>query len=210
MSENNTESTLKEQFESNKNLKLTTYLVGGVVLLVIASFAYYQFMWTPNNEKSKASYFEALNYAEKDSTDLAIDLLKPAVKKYDGKVGGEIAQFTLARQLMAKGEFSKAIEELEGVDLEDEYLSVMSIGLQGDCLSEMKKYEEAETMYIKAAELGNNDFTSPMYFFKAALCAEKTGDLETALHLYKNIENNFTDFANQKSIKKYIARVNKK
>jgi len=209
MSENNTGSTLKEQFNSNKNLKLTTYVVGGVVLAVIGYFAYYQLIWTPNNEKSKASYFEALNYAEKDSTDAAIDLLKPAVKKYDGKVGGEVAQFTLARQLMAKGQFKQALEELEGVDLEDTYLSVMSIGLQGDCLSEMKKYDEAETMYMKAAEKDENDFTSPIYFFKAAQCAEKTGDFETALHLYKNIENNYADFANQKAIKKYIARVNK-
>ena len=46
-------------------------------------------MWKPDNEKSKDAYWIGLNYASQDSTDLAIDALKPVVKKYDGKIGGE-------------------------------------------------------------------------------------------------------------------------
>ena len=209
MSDNFSESNLKEQFKSNTKLKMTTYVVGGLALVTIAYFSYKQFIFNPSNEKSKGAYFEGLSYADKDSTDAAIDLLTPVVKKYDGKVGGEVAQFTLARQLMAKGEFAKALENLEGVKLEDTYLSVMCIGLQGDCKSEMKKYEEAAELYIKAADKDENDFTTPSYLFKAAFCAEKVNDFETALHLYKKIENNYPEFANQKSIKKYIARATK-
>ena len=209
MSDNFSESNLKEQFKSNTKLKMTTYVVGSLALVTIAYFSYKQFIFNPSNEKSKGAYFEGLNYADKDSTDAAIDLLTPVVKKYDGKVGGEVAQFTLARQLMAKGEFAKALENLEGVKLEDTYLSVMCIGLQGDCKSEMKKYEEAAELYIKAADKDENDFTTPSYLFKAAFCAEKVNDFETALHLYKKIENNYPEFANQKSIKKYVARATK-
>jgi hypothetical protein len=42
------------------------------------------------------------------------------------------------------------------------------------------------------------------------MCAEKVNDSETALTLYKKIQDNYPDFANQKSIKKYIARSTKK
>jgi len=209
MSENLSENSIKEQFKSNTKLKYTTYVVGGLAILSIAYFSYKQFIFTPGNEKSKEAYFEGLNYADKDSVDVAIETLSPVVKKFDGKVGGEVAQFTLARQYMAKGEFKKALENLEGVHLEDTYLSVMSIGLQGDCKSEMEQYEEAASLYIMAADKDDNTFTTPTYLFKAAFCAEKVNDYETALQLYRRIQNNYTEFSNQKSIKKYIARATK-
>jgi predicted negative regulator of RcsB-dependent stress response len=209
MSDNLSENSIKEQFKSNTKLKYTTYVVGGLAVLSIVYFSYKQFIFTPSNEKSKEAYFEGLNYADKDSVDVAIETLSPVVKKFDGKVGGEVAQFTLARQYMAKGEFKKALENLEGVHLEDTYLSVMSIGLQGDCKSEMEQYEEAASLYIMAADKDDNTFTTPTYLFKAAFCAEKVNDYETALQLYRRIQNNYTEFSNQKSIKKYIARATK-
>ena len=210
MLENISGSSIKAQFKSNNKLRIITYVVGGLVIVSVGYFLYTIFIWNPSNEKSKAAYFEGLNYANKDSTDAAIDALRPVVKKYDGKIGGEIAQFTYARQLMNKGQFSKALEELEGVDVKDAYVSVMAIGLQGDCKSEMKKYEDAAALYIKAADANDNDFTTPTYLFKAATCAEKVNDTEAAGALYKRILDNYPDFANQKSIKKYIARANKK
>lgn len=210
MLENISGSNLKEQFKSNDKLRIVTYTVGGLIILVLGYFLYRQIFHLPANEKSKAAYYEGLNYADKDSTDAAIENLTPIVKKYDGKIGGEIAQFTLARQLMSKGNFSKAFEELEGVNINDTYVHAMAIGLQGDCQSEMKKYEEAAELYIKAAESRDNEFTSPTYLFKAAGCAEKLGDYVSALDLYTRIQNNYPDFANQKSIKKYIARATKK
>jgi len=209
MLENISGSSLKEEFKSNEKLRLVTYIVGGLVVLTTGYFVYKQFIWGPANEKSKAAYFEGLNYADKDSTDAAIEVLKPVVKKYDGKIGGEIAQFTYARQLMSKGQFAKALAELEGVKVEDTYVSTMAIGLQADCKSEMKKYEEAASLYIAASEKQDNDFTTPTYLFKAAFCAEKVNDFATALTLYTKIEDNYPDFANQKSIKKYIARATK-
>ncbi len=209
MLENISGSSIKEQFKSNDKLRLITYAVGGVVVLVVGYFLYSIFIGGPANEKSKAAYFEGLNYAEKDSTDAAIDQLKPVVKKYDGKIGGEVAQFIYARQLMAKGQFSKALDELEGVKVKHKTVSVMAIGLQGDCKSEMKKYEEAATLYLKAADANEDEFTTPTYLFKAAACSEKLKENEEALAIYKRIQDNYPDFATQKSIKKYIARATK-
>jgi predicted negative regulator of RcsB-dependent stress response len=210
MLENISGSSIKEQFKSNSKLRIVTYFVGGLVIIALGYFLYQQFIWNPSNEKSKAAYFEGLNYAEMDSTDAAITSLTPVVKNYDGKIGGEIAQFTLARQLMNKGEFAKAIKELKGVKVKDSYVSIMAIGLQGDCKSEMKAYDEAANLYIKAAEANDNDFTTPTYLFKAAACAEKVNNFPAALELYKKIQDNYPEFANQKSIKKYVAKATKK
>ncbi len=201
---------LKRKFNSNKNTKLYSYILGGILLAVLLFFAYRQFIWSPANEKSKDAYWVGLNYAAKDSTDQAIDELKPIVKKYDGKVGGENAQFVLARQYMSKGEFKKALEELEGVDATDTYISVMAIGLQGDCLSEMKDFDKAMERYIEAAGQNENEFTTPMYLFKAGLCAEKSKNFDKATECYTKIKDDYPAFAGQKSIDKYIARSSNK
>jgi tetratricopeptide (TPR) repeat protein len=206
MIENFSVQELKKKFESNKNTRLVAYIIGGILVFIIGYFAYRQFIWKPANEKSKDAYWVGLNYAAQDSTDLAIEELKPVVKKFDGKVGGENAQFVLARQYMSKGEFKKALTELEGVEVEDTYLSAMSIGLQGDCQSEMKNYDKAGALYLEAAAISENEMTTPMFLFKAGLCSEKVKNFEKATECYAKIQDDYPAFASQKSIEKYLAR----
>lgn len=206
MSNNSTTENLKKQFRENKQLRMITYAIAGVVVVMGGYLAYRQFIFAPHNEKSRESYYEGLNYAAKDSTDKAIPSLEAAVKKYDGTEGGENAQFVLARQYMAKGNFKKALEALDDVDVDDTYLRVYTIGLQGDCYSEMGKYEDALDKYEDAAATNENEFTSPEFLFKAALVAEQLADFEKATDLYKKIRDNYERFASQKSIEKYIAR----
>ncbi len=210
MLENFSVQELKKKFESNKNARLVSYIGGGILVLVIGYFAYVQFMWKPANEKSKDAYWVGLNYAAKDSTDAAIEELKPIVKKYDGKIGGENAQFILARQYMVKGQFKKALTELESVDVKDTYISSMAVGLQGDCQSELKDYEKAGTLYLEAAGINENEMTTPMYLMKAGLCAEKVKDFEKAVECYTTIKDDYSSFASQKGIEKYIARASNK
>lgn len=210
MFENFSFEDFKRQLKENNKLRFTTYGLGTLIVLTLGYFTYRQFIWEPSNEKSKDAYWSGLNYAAKDSTDQAIALLEPAVKNYDGKEGGELAQFVLARQYMAKGNFTKALDELEGVDIEDTYLSIYKIGLQGDCKSELKKYDEALELYIEAADLNENEKTSPEYLFKAGLVAEKLNDYEKASELYTRIKSNYLTFSNSKAIDKYIARTKNK
>jgi tetratricopeptide (TPR) repeat protein len=196
----------KKQLKENDKLRLTTYGLGALIVLSLGYFTYKQFIWGPSNEKSKDAYWSGLNYAAKDSTDKAITLLEPAVKNYDGKQGGELAQFILARQYMSKGNFQKALDELEGVDVKDTYVSIFKIGLQGDCYSELKQYEKALDFYVEAAELNENEKTTPEYLFKAGLVAEKLKDFEKASEFYTRIKSNYLTFSSNKTIDKYIAR----
>lgn len=198
--------SLKAQFKTNKKLRMTTFIVGGIIVLVLGYFAYRQFIWEPANEKSKDNYYVGLNYAAADSTELAIEELRAHKNNYDGKVGGEVAQFVYARQLMAKGEFKNALEELEGVKVKDTYVRIMSIGLQGDCHSELGNYEEAAELYMEAADMEDNEMTTPTYLFKAALIAEELKDFGKATELYERIKADYPAFGSTKQIEKYIAR----
>jgi predicted negative regulator of RcsB-dependent stress response len=211
MFENITGDNLKNSFKENKNVRLATIAIGGVVVLAIGYLAYRSFIFKPAELKSMEGGYIGLNYAAMDSTDLAIEELAPFAKKYDGKKGGEVAQFVLARQLMAKGEFQKALNNLSDVDVEDTYIRIHATGLQGDCYSEMKKWDDAVDMYKKASEMDKNDYTTPLYLFKAALLTElKLENPAAAAEMYKEIEDNYLAFGNQKTIGRYIERAKNK
>lgn len=207
MFENFSSEEIKRQFSSNKTLRMVTYVVGGILIFIVGYLVYHQFVFIPKDKKSEDAYWYGLNMADKDSTDLAIEELSAQVKKYDGYKGGENAQFVLGRQYMEKGDFKKALEVLEGVKVKDTYLSAMTLGLQGDCYSELKKYKEAAGKYKEAAKVSDNEWTSPSYLFKAGLCSEELQDYKSALVIYQEIQDKYTIFANSKSIEKYIARV---
>ncbi|NRA12478.1 MAG: hypothetical protein HRT57_11045 [Crocinitomicaceae bacterium] len=206
MLENLSGEELKNQFKTNKKLRLATVIIGGAAVIALGYFLYLQFIWYPTNEESKDKYWPGLNLAVADSTDAALAALKPIKEKYDGYIGGEIAQFVYARQLMNKGEFKKAIEDIEGVDVEDTYVALMAIGLKADCLSEMGKYTEAANLYLEVANTIDNDFTTPYYLKKAGLCAEKVKDFKMAAKCYKRIKDDYSQFAASNSIDIFYAR----
>lgn len=210
MLEDITGEELKRQFKTNKVLRYVTIGVGVLVIAILGYLLYRQFVYKPANEKSKNSYWEGLNYAAKDSTALAIDYLESEVKKYDGKIGGEVAQFVLARQLMSNKDFKGAIKNLEGVDVEDTYVSIMTIGLHADCLSEMKKYEEAANMYLEAADMVENELTTPMYLMKAGLCAEEIKNFPKAAEFYQRLVDDYPNYSGQNQIDKFLARASNK
>ena len=210
MSDNLSLEALKSKFENNSKIKIGTYVLGGLVVLILLYFSYRQFIVKPSNEKSNDGWWIAMNYITKDSTDQAIKLLVPFVKKYDGNSGGEIGQYLLGTQYMKKGEYRKALENLEGVSLDDSYISVFSIGLQGDCYSDMRNYDKALSFYTDAADAQDNELTTPMYLFKAGLVAEKLKKNEDATVFYTRIRDDYPAYASQNGIEKYIARVSTK
>ncbi len=207
MLEDITGEEIKRQFKSNKVLRYVTIGVGVLVIAILGYLLYRQFVIKPANEKSKDAYWEGLNHAKNDSTDLAIEYLESEVKKYDGRIGGEVAQFVLGRQLMEKKEFQSAIEQLEGVDTEDTYVSVMAVGLQADCLSEMKKYKDAANKYLEAADMLENELTTPMYLMKAGLCTEEINNFPKAAELYQRIVDDYPSYAGQHQVEKYLSKV---
>ena len=210
MLEDITGEEIKRQFKTNKVLRYVTIGVGILVIAILGYLLYRQFVWKPANEKSKNSYWEGLNFAKKDSTAMAINFLESQVKKYDGKVGGEVAQFVLGRQLMTNKDFKGALKNLEDVDVEDTYVSILSIGLQADCLSELKKYEDAANKYLEAADMVENELTTPMYLMKAGLCSEEIKNFPKATEFYQRIADDFPSYAGQYRIDKYLSKASNK
>jgi len=206
MSDNITKEEIIEQFKGNKILKLSSYIVGTIVVVVLGFLTYQKFVSGPTEQESQAVVAKAIMYLEKDSTQLAVDEAEYITGEYDGYKGGELAQYSLGNLYFKRGEYEAALQELEGVEIDDTYLMTLTLGTQGDSYSELGDYQNAVKMYVKAANRIENDVTTPMYLFKAGLNAEEAGDFKNAAKYYKKIKDNYISFSNQKGIDKYITR----
>ncbi len=223
MTENFSLEDLKQKFNENKSFRISTIAIGAIAILAIGFLSYRQWMWKPDNEKSKETYFVALNAVANEGKNTVIDTskagsktdpikkLQKSVKKYDGKIGGEVSKYLLASQYMRKGKYKEALVLLQNVSVEDTYVSIEVIGLQGDCQSELKNYEKAYALYQEAAAKNENDFTSPMYLFKAGLVAEKLKKYDEAVTHYEKIATIYPKsfYAKEKNLEAYIARNSK-
>tara|TARA_B100001287_G_scaffold276569_1_gene287922 strand:- start:2700 stop:3371 length:672 start_codon:yes stop_codon:yes gene_type:complete len=223
MTENFSLEDFKKKFGENRKFRMTTIAMGVIVVLVLGFLSYRQWIWKPANEKSKETYFIALNSIANEGKNTLADTskavsktdpikkLQRSVKKYDGKIGGEVSKYILATQYMRKGKYKEALVLLENVHVDDTYVSVEVIGLQGDCESELKNYEKAYALYQDAARKNENDFTSPMYLFKAGLIAEKLKKPDEAKALYEKIATIYPKsfYAKEKNLDAYIARNSK-
>lgn len=221
MTENFSLEDLKQKFKNSKSFRISSIAIGTIVVFILGFFSYRQFMWKPANEKSKETYYVALNTIKNDNLIVAaadtgkataktdpIKKLQSSVKKFDGKIGGEVSKYLLATQYMRKGKFKEALSLLENVSVEDTYVSAMVIGLQADCHSELNDFESAYSLYQEAASKNENDFTSPMYLYKAGIHAEKLKKTKEAKSCYEKIAVQYPKsfFAKEKSLDAYIAR----
>lgn len=206
MSEGITKEEIIEQWKGNKILKVATFVVGIAVVAFLGYLIYQKFIVEPNNQKSQEDLGLGLMYLEQDSLALAKAEFEYMVGEYDGNSGGEIAQYGLASVLFEEGDYEGALKELEGVEIEDIYLSINTIGMMGDCYSEMGEYQKAVDKYIEAGDKYPNDATTPIFYMKAATCAEEVGSLDKALEFYKKIEADYPNYSRSNNIEKFIAR----
>src|SRR5690554_6579040 len=95
MSGNITKEEIIEQFKGNKILKYTTYVVGGIAVVVLDVLAYQSFISGPKEKASEAEIANGIMYLENDSTRLATEEFEFLVAEYDGYKGGEVAEYAL-------------------------------------------------------------------------------------------------------------------
>ena len=108
---------------------------------------------------------------------------------------------------MHLGKYKEAIDLLEDFKSDDLLLGPVAIGATGDAYSELGNKEKAVKLYMKAAELNPNAFTSPVYYLKAGNLYESLGTKEKALEAYKVIKEKYADSEQGRTIDKYIARL---
>jgi len=204
-------TTAERFFEANS--KIITIIFGAAVVVALILLATHRFYSLPREAKAKEQMFVAEQYFEKDSFNLALngdgnfpgflDIISDFGRTHSGK----LARYYTGISYLHLGKYQEAVDYLEGFKTDDLLLGPVSLGATGDAYCELGKKEKAVKLYMEAAELHPNTFTSPVFYLKAGNLYEVLGNKEKALIAYKVIKDKYSESEQGRIIDKYIARL---
>lgn len=207
-------------YEKNKNM---INYVGGGLLAVVGIFCFFKLYYLPAQETEAVNeIFWAESYLEKDSFNLALKggvmVNSPDGQKqmmgfeqiadqYSMTRTGSLASYYAGVCCLRTGKFEDAINYFGKYDGNDEIVSAIAVGAIGDCNMELNRADEAVKYYLKAADMRNNSFTTPLYLNKAGFVFEQQGNYENALKAYERIKKEFSKSTEGRNVEMAIARV---
>ncbi len=204
--------TRTEQFIED-NQRLISYVVGGIILVVVAFLGFNKFYLQPKEKDAQSQMFMAEMYFEKDSFNLALNGdgnyfgFLDIIDSYGITKSANLANYYTGICYLRLGQFEDAIDYLNDFKSEDLLLAPVSEGAKGDAYLELGDPDKALNHYKKAYTMNDNEFTTPIYMQKAASLLESQDELEKALELYKKIKADYPNSAEGRVVDKFIARV---
>ena len=204
--------TRTEQFIEN-NQKTITYVIGAIVLVVVAYLGFNKFYLEPKTNEAQTQLFTAENYFEKDSFNLVLngDGNYPGVLEIIDNFGmtkqANLANYYAGISYLRLGQYEEAVEYLSGFSTDDFLLAPVKEGALGDAYVELGEQDKALSQYKKAYGLNANEFTTPIYLQKAGVLMESMDELEDALKVYNQIKDDYPNSTEGRNIDKYISRV---
>ncbi len=214
-------SKLEKFIEKNQKWIFTG--LAAVIVLVAGYMWYDQNVKMPHEQeainnlsKAQAYFDKALN--ETDEKQIAEDFQK-ALEGADGKYGflqinekyagtkaGNLTNYYIGVIYYKNGDFKKAVEYLSKFKGEDQVIAPLAKGLIGDAFVELEQPKDALQYYDKAIKMSDNEFTAPMYLFKAGKIALELGEKDKAKKYFETIKEKYPKSKEAKNIDIFIVQ----
>ncbi|WP_185860799.1 tetratricopeptide repeat protein [Blattabacterium cuenoti] len=192
------------------------------IIIIVSTFIFLKkFFLYPLEEKA----IKELNYAQQFLYQGDIDkaLNKKNIKiNYLGFSGiaskfpfyftkaGNISKFYAGICYYKLGDYKESIKMMKSFSAKDEILSSIKYGIIGDAFTQMKNKKEALKNYVIAANMRENEITTPLYYYKAALLNFSMKNYEDSKYFLKKIENKYPFFLYKKNVEKYLMFIENK
>jgi len=195
-----------------ENQKLLTIIIGVIVVVVLVFFGFKRFYMAPKEKEAKEQMFMAERYFETDSLQLALngDGMYPGfldiIDDYGMTKGANLSKYYAGVSYLRLGNFEEAIDYLKSFKGKDHILGPMAKGAIGDAYMELNETSKAAGYYLEAADLKENEFSTPLFLMKAGMAYEIAKDYDKAVSVYERIKYKFPTSQEAREIDKYIAR----
>ncbi len=189
--------------------KNQNYILGVITVIavgVLGYLGYIQFIQNPKEANASnelyypQQYFDQAmqNEAQKDSLlNLALNGaegkygLLDIIDEYSGTKAANLAKYSAGMAYLNQQNYEEAITYLEEFSSDDAILGALAKGGIGDAFSQLEQPEEALEYYELALAHSDNDYTAPLYLYKAGVMAMNLGDKTTALSHFQRIKDDF-------------------
>jgi tetratricopeptide (TPR) repeat protein len=195
-----------------ENQKSLLFIAAAIVAMIIIYIAYLKLYLAPREVTAANQMHVAQDFWAKKDWDKAIkgDAGYPGFEKiisdYSNTKTANLAYFYLGTAYLNKGEYRKAIDNLNSYRGDDSMIAAEALGSAGDAYVELKDYDKAETYFKKAADKAQNKFLSPFYLKKLGLVYEEKKDNKAAAEAYRKIKTEYPESTEAQNIDAYIAR----
>jgi tetratricopeptide (TPR) repeat protein len=185
-------------------------VVAVIIIGVLGFFAFKRYYIAPREKEAQAQMFMAEKYFEQDSLTKALNGdgnylgFLDIIDQYGMTKSSNLAKYYAGISYLHLGEFQKAIDYLKKFNGNDMVAGPMATGAIGDAYMELGNADEAIRYYLKAADQRNNEFTTPVFLFKAGQSYELQGKYDKALELYRRIKADYPRSFEGTQIDKYI------
>ena len=202
------------EFYFEKNQKAIIGVLVAILIIVAGYFGYKNFVLLPKEEKASAALFPAERAFQVDSFQQVLNgdgvSSKGAlyvVKQFGGTKAGNLAHYYTGMSYLKTGDFANAITQLSKFDGKKTPFEYLAYGALGDAYMETNNSAKGIEFYKKAAQNTNDNFTSPLFLFRAGLASELNGKTDEAIKFYKEVKDKYPYSQQARDIDKYLARL---
>ncbi len=202
-----------------KNRKIIFGVLGAVVVIILGYLAYQKYVQIPKEkEAANELAFPKVYFEDAMTNSVAADsLFTLALEGADGKYGfidiadnysstkaGNLANYYAGISYLRLKKYQEAIESLEKFSSDDELLGPVAKGAIGDAFADINQFDDAYDFYMEAANLKDNNFSTPLFLFKAGNTAMDLENYSEALSAFEKIKSDYPTSDEAKNIDIYI------
>ncbi|MFI3330617.1 MAG: tetratricopeptide repeat protein [Rikenellaceae bacterium] len=205
-----------EEYIFKNGKKLITALV--VLIVVVGGYFSYKYLiQEPKNKQAADMMFKAEQLFAADNFELALNGdentagFLTIVNQYGSTTSGNLAKHYAGVCYIKLGDLDNALTSLKAFEktkgVPNQLLMAQNLGLQADIYSQKKEYSTAASLYEKAANSSNNNFSAPFYLSKLALVYIALEQNDKALAVAKRIEDEYPQSMEARDIQKLIGQL---
>ena len=109
------------------------------------------------------------------------------IDEYAGTDAANMAYYYSGTMYLKMNDYLNSIKYLSEFSSDDLLLNSLATGSIGDSFAELNQFDDALDYYVKASK-SNNNYTSPLYLYKAGLIAMKLNKFNRAEEYFSAIK----------------------
>ena len=201
------------------NQKYIFIIVGLAAVLVLGFLGFDKYVQQPKESQAMNDMYSAQKYFDEAVATSQDSLFTLSLDGADGKYGmldivdtysgtnaGNLANYYAGMAYLNMKDYVNAIEYLNAFESTDDVLGPIAKGGIGDAFVQLEQLEDAYDYYVQAANAKTNNYTTPMYLYKAGVLGLKLDKNTKALEYFQTIKAEFPESTEAKDIDVFIGK----